>query len=136
MLIDDEGEKDTSDFKVQDDCSLYTFPLFRSETNSSEVSLYALKMREFYKLLTDKDDDCISHDSLFNVMRANKAVFEATEKEHLANSPEPKKSEKRKLKHCEVSHYFKGKKYCTTVLIQSHMNKCSKIYPLAKVKER
>ena len=117
MLIDEQGEKDSLDFKVQDGCSLYTFPLTWSELNSSEVALYALKMRQFYKLLTDKEDECISHDSLFNVMRANKAVFEASEKERLANAIDSVKKDKGRLKRCEVSQFFKGKKYCTTVLI-------------------
>ena len=42
------------------------------------VSLYALKMREFYELLSSlhDNDNCINHDSVFNIMRANKNIFE------------------------------------------------------------
>ena len=72
LLIDDAVLSPT--FECINSCSFYTFPLVSLKYDY--VRLFSLKMGEFHKLLDDRTCGTITHDCAFNVIRANRAVFE------------------------------------------------------------
>ena len=75
-LLIDNASTSQREFEDRGDAKVYTFPFGKKD--GAEVSLYCLKIGEFYKLLSEKDGEagkCISHDCYFSVMSQNDAKF-------------------------------------------------------------
>ena len=70
---------DSSDYDECDGSYLFTFPLQIDTTKNNTLTLYALKMAKFWKLLTSETDKSCHYDSYFSIMRARRDVFKNTE---------------------------------------------------------
>ena len=117
VLVLTDDEKDTEDYESCDQCRLFTFPL---EANSDKpATLYTLKMGQWHKLLGPEDrEDCLSHDSQFTVVRANKDAFEDDQ-----------------VKDGEVRRASSGKDHINVLFCRSRRNKTSTLFPLVKERE-
>ena len=83
-MLTDEGSS-CLEYKEVNGCQLFTFPL--TETKGTKYTLSALKQGSIHTLLTSDEKlpdtdtkelkaSCLSFDTYFKVLRANKAVFE------------------------------------------------------------
>lgn len=84
---------------------MYLHPFAKLE--GAKVSLYALKMLKFFKLLTGSDFPCVAPDSVFNIMQAHRWHFEKNEGngEEAENDP--------------VRLAFPSKETCTVLICSS-----------------
>ena len=88
-----------------------------------------LKMNTFYTLLdsaSEKEDiaKCLTYDSTFNIMQANKAVFMKAKKLQDGDAEEKD----------EVAEAFDKNEFCKVVVVSSSLNDKCLMFPLAKEK--
>ena len=124
MLVDESVESPT--YESIKNCSFYTYPLVANM--HSFVRLYSLKMGKFHLLLEDKECDCLTYDSSFNIIRSNREVFER-QHDGFADDLDKDRGED------EVKKAFEKKEYCNAVFIKSPSKSVAKIYPLMKDKD-
>ena len=126
LILKDNGIY-TTDFAERGGCKLYQFPLQRNESDGL-ITLSILKGGEVYELLKSSDPDtkCLAYDSYFNVVRANKDVFEK-EKEKFAENEDSEDDAVRKA--------FSTKDYIKCVVITSDENRVSRLYGIEKVRD-
>ena len=127
LVLTDNGVASPS-YRAIHGCHLYTFPLDASA--SSGVCLRVLKMNTFYTLLDsalEKEDiaKCLTYDSTFNIMQANKAVFMKPKKLQADGDADEKD---------EVSEAFEKNEFCKVVVVSSSLNDKCLMFPLAKEK--
>ena len=124
LLLTDSTVK-MAEFKKQDGCLLYNFPLLREPGEDQTLVLYALKMQKLYPILASQEKDnlpllpvsqCLARDSFFRVLRANRNVFERPldqfEQELAADQEEED----------EVKRAFPLKTYCNVLACSSQTN--------------
>ena len=126
LVLTDNGVASPS-YRAIQGCTLYTFPL--DATASSGLCLRVLKMNTFYTLLDsalEKEDiaKCLTYDSTFNIMQANKAVFMKAKKLQDGDAEEKD----------EVAEAFDKNEFCKVVVVSSALNDKCLMFPLAKEK--
>lgn len=95
-----------------------------------QYTLYALKNSQIYKLITSEENDCISHDTFFKAMRANRWLFEAEKaRENKIIKTRDEESEDK------VKRAFANRDYVDVVVCFSLSRQKHAIYPLIKEKD-
>ena len=91
--------------------------------------IYSLKAQKLYRLLDSKSSKCVNHDSYFNVVRANREVFE---------TPVDDFGEKKDQSsiNCEVRKEFKDKDYVNVIICTSRANNCERLFPIVKIRDK
>ena len=110
-------------------CQLYAFPM---DDSFSDITLRVLKMGVFHELLSSREringqlktNKCLTHDSTFNIIQANKALFE---RRIIDTGQDDGK--------CEVKDAFENNDFCKVLVCTSPTNNKAKMFPLAKIKE-
>ena len=113
-------------------CNMFVFPY--APVNKGKLTLCALKMETTYKLLSVQCDtigqevykDCLTYDSSYNVMSANKAVFMKLRKTFGVDTSEIAD---------EIEEAFKRKEFCNVVVITSPSNGKSYMFPFIKERD-
>ena len=107
-------------------CRLYCFPF--EYFGSAVITLRARKMEHSYALVTSSDkaeySKCLTYDSSFCVVSANKAVFERGERVGFGEDQSEKED--------EVNEAFAKRDFCTVVVITSPSNNKSYMFPFIK----
>ena len=127
LLLTDESVGSV-EYKESGGSKLYMFPYSESDDPNMKVTLSVLKQGETYALLDStmpKWGECVSFDSYFKVMRANKAILEQDE-DDLNKSHDSSE--------CEVTDACKDQQYVNVVICTS--DKRNKSTMFAIIKER
>ena len=103
------------------------------DSSFSDITLRVLKMGVFHELLSSREriggqlkvNKCLTYDSTFNVLQANKALFERQ------IIPTSQNDDGR----CEVTDAFDKNEFVKVLVCTSPTNNKSKMFPLAKIKE-
>ena len=119
-LLIDNASTSQREFDDRGEAKVYTFPF--SKKDGGEVTLYCLKMNEFYPMLSSTDGEvgeCISHDSYFAVMQFDLKFFQSKQ-DAVENVKDP------------VVVAFGKRKKVNVMIITSHAKNSCKMFPLVK----
>ena len=119
-------------YETRGGCNMFVFPY--APVDKGRLTLCALKMETTYKLLSancntigqEEYKDCLTYDSSYNVMSANKAVFMKMRKTFGTDTSELND---------EIEEAFKRKEFCNVVVITSPSNGKSYMFPFIKERD-
>ena len=128
LLLTDESVA-SMEYKDVGGSQLYMFPYNESSDPNMKITLSVLKQGKTYPLIDSKVPnwgECVSFDSYFKVLRANKAIFEK-DKADLNNEEDDSD--------CEVAGFYEKKSFVNVVICTSDRKNKSTMFAIVKQRE-